>query len=141
MTKTNLTSWKGIQKGTKFRVVRNSNGHSYPTGRVLTLSRDGEAASSMSNCAKEIMGNNLNVVDIELIYMTISDMKLERDRILSKQKDELNKLEHAIEFCEKHGIEQYEDRFVESYHILKIAQDSSKTEIEKVKSIVEIMSK
>ena len=139
--KTNLTSWKGLQKGTKFRVVRNSNGHSYPIGKVLTLSRDGEASSSMNSCAREVSGNNLTVTDIELIYMTIGDMKLERDYILNKQKDELKKLEHAIEFCEKHGIEQYEDRYVDSYQILKIAQDSSKTEIEKVKSIVEIMSK
>jgi|WetSurSiteA1Bulk_404760.scaffolds.fasta_scaffold139590_2 hypothetical protein len=138
--KRTFSSWKGIQRGQKFKVISNSNSHNYPMNTVLTMSRDGMTSSSMDDACIEMCGNSLNVRDIELCPMCLADIKAERDTILNYRKKELAELEGMIEFCTKYGIDKYDPKMGESFRILEVAKNPLISDFDKITAISQILS-
>ena len=134
-----LKSFAGLKKGQKFMVVANSNSHNYPMDTVLTLNRDGIKTTSMSNCAVEVPdGNNLMASDCVLLDMSLESMKLELVNIGKKYKAESDELKSKIDFCEKNGLDTFDEDFYKVHSALE-ALDSKATLIEKTKVIAALL--
>lgn len=114
-----LTSWKGIKKGTKFKVVSNSNSHNYPLNTVLTLSRDGLVSSEMGNAAVELSGNNLNIQDVVILTATtVADLQKE----LSAAKAVVKEIQQKITFCGENELEEFDEETYRIFKLLEIAE-------------------
>ena len=134
-----LKSFAGLKKGQKFIVVANSNSHNYPMETSLTLSRDGLKTTSMSNCAMEVPGgNNLMASDCVLLDMSLKSMKLELADIEKECKAKSDELKSKIDFCEKNGLDTFDEDFYKVHSALK-ALDSNVTLIEKTKVITALL--
>ena len=134
-----LKSFAGLKKGQKFMVVANNNSHNYPMDTVLTLSRDGRKTTGMSNCAVEVPdGNNLMASDCVLLDMSLESMKLELVNIGKKYKAESDELKSRIDFCEKNGLDTFDEDFYKVHSALK-ALDSKATLMEKTKVITALL--
>ena len=134
-----LKSFAGLKKGQKFMVVANNNSHNYPMDTVLTLSRDGRKTTGMSNCAVEVPdGNNLMASDCVLLDMSLESMKLELVNIGKKYKAESDELKSRIDFCEKNGLDTFDEDFYKVHSALT-ALDSKATLMEKTKVITALL--
>ena len=134
-----LKSFAGLKKGQKFMVVANSNSHNYPMETVLTLSKNGTKATSMSNCAVEVPdGNNLMAKDCILAEMSLEMMKSELVDMSERYKTESDELKSKIDFCEKNGLDTFDEDFYKVHSALK-ALDSKATLIEKTKVIAALL--
>ena len=134
-----LKSFAGLKRGQKFMVVANSNSHNYPMDTALTLNRDGVRTTGMSNCAVEVPGgNNLMASDCVLLAMSLESIKLELVNIGKKYKAESDELKSKIDFCEKNGLDTFDEDFYKVHSALK-ALDSKATLIEKTKVITALL--
>lgn len=134
-----LKSFAGLKKGQKFMVVANSNSHNYPMDTVLTLNRDGIKTTSMSNCAVEVLdGNNLMASDCVLLDMSLEMMKSELVDMSERYKTESDELKSKIDFCEKNGLDTFDEDFYKVHLALK-ALDSDATLMEKTKVITALL--
>ena len=134
-----LKSFAGLKKGQKFMVVANSNSHNYPMNTVLTLSENGTKATSMSNCAVEVPdGNNLMAKDCILAEISLEMMKSELVDMSERYKTESDELKSKIDFCEKNGLDTFDEDLYKVHSVLK-ALDSKATLIEKTKMIAALL--
>ena len=134
-----LKSFAGLKKGQKFMVVANSNLHNYPMNTVLTLSENGTKATSMSNCAVEVPdGNNLMAKDCILAEISLEMMKSELVDMSERYKTESDELKSKIDFCEKNGLDTFDEDLYKVHSVLK-ALDSKATLIEKTKMIAALL--
>lgn len=134
-----LKSFGGLKKGQKFMVVTNSNSHNYPMNTVLTLNMNGTKATSMSNCAVEVPdGNNLMAKDCILVEMSLEMMKSELADMSERYKTESDELKSKIDFCEKNGLDTFDEDFYKVHLALK-ALDSKATLMEKTKMIAALL--
>ena len=134
-----LKSFAGLKRGQKFMVVANSNSHNYPMDTALTLNRDGVRTTGMSNCAVEVPGgNNLMASDCVLLDMSLESMKLELVNIEKECKAKSDELKGKIDFCEKNGLDTFDEDFYKVHSALK-ALDSNVTLIEKTKVIAALL--
>lgn len=134
-----LKSFAGLKKGQKFMVVENNNDHNYPMNTVLTLNMNGTKATSMSNCAVEVPdGNNLMAKDCILVEMSLEMMKSELADMSERYKTESDELKSKIDFCEKNGLDTFDEDFYKVHLALK-ALDSKATLMEKTKVIAALL--
>ena len=134
-----LKSFAGLKKGQTFKVVANSNSHNYPMDTVLTLSKNGTKATSMSNCAVEVPdGNTLMAKDCILADMSLEMMKSELVDMSERYKTESDELKSKIDFCEKNGLDTFDEYFYKVHSALR-ALDSKTTLIEKTKVITALL--
>jgi len=134
-----LTSWKGVQKGQKFKVIGNSNSHNYPMHTILTMARDGSNMSSMDDVCVEMHGNNLSAKDVELTPMCIKDLEAERDIILNYRKGELLELNTMIDFCKKYGLEKYNPKMTDAFRIVEVTKDQNMSDFDRMVAICKIL--
>lgn len=140
MSQTRKT-WAGVQKGTPFKVVRNTNSHCYPMNMVLTMERDGEDNGAMNNCARECDGNNLRVADV--IFLSFSMEELENDlKNLEERKSTINaKLQLKkcqIEISKKYGFVIRDEDEATVKTIIDISTNSEFTKEDKEDKILKL---
>jgi len=122
------TTWKGLKKGQKFKVVSNNNSHNYPIGVVLTMSRDGECA----------VYNSLDIGDIVLIggIDLIKDMKENiAEKVVEKEKleSEIVELEDRIKYCEDNDLTKFDEDEFKVFKVLETLKgDTSQKEKAKI---------
>ena len=125
-------SWKGIKKGTKFKVVSNTNAHNYPIGIVLTLSEDGGPSAEMGAAAEEVQcGNNLNIRDVALLTeQTVADLQKE----LEAAKAVVTEVQQKIDFCKENGLETFDEESFRIFKLLEIAEGTG-TRMQKAQAL------
>ena len=132
-----LKSFKGV-KGKKFKVINHVGGHNYPTNKVLTFKHE-VSATTMADCAEEMShGNTLTANQCVLVYLTLKDLLEARDTLSANYEQEINEINYKIEFCEKYGFNEYDER----QHRILIALDtldSDASNAEKAKVIAALM--
>lgn len=136
-----ISSFKGIKRGQKFRVIGNAGGHNYPLGKVFTFKRDMVSASgSATDIAEEVQyGNNIYASDIELVItQTLDELKKEKSDLEKRYKKEIAELEEKIKVCEENGLEEFDEDFAKVYKILKVVE-GKKTRTEKAKVITQLL--
>jgi len=140
MTNKKLTSFAGIEKGMKFRVINTSNGHNYPVNTVLTFKRNGSGIDTMCDCAEEVpQGNALHIHQIEILTeVSLSNMKAKLKSLEENYKKEKAELSSKIKFCEENGLEIYDDDIFKISEALKVIE-SSKSGVEKAKMIAKLI--
>jgi guanylate kinase len=131
----------GVQKGTPFKVVKNTNSHCYPLNVVLTMERDGDGSTSMNNCASECDGNNLKVDDV--IFLSFSMEELENDlKNLEESKDAINaKLQLKkcqLEMSKKYGFVIRDEDEATVKTIIDISTNSEFTKEDKEDKILKL---
>jgi hypothetical protein len=133
-------SFAEVRKGQRFKVIKNTNGHNYPIGKVLTFKRNGPHSASMSDAAVGMIGNNLKFVDIILLGISIEDLKANLANVEKSLKTKMKVLENQLKFCEKYNLEEYDPLY---YHIGVIEEILEKdiSNFEKAKEIISTIRK
>lgn len=135
--KTNkLSSWNSLKKGDKFIVDYNSNGHNYPLDTVLTLKRDGESSTIMTDAAEGYCGNSLDIRDIRLLDFSVAELKEE----MASLQEQLDKIAEKIKYCEEHGLQKFDSTEYDIYKALTIVE-SKKTRKEKAELLTKLIKK
>ena len=130
-----ITTFAGIKKGQKFRVIANNGGHNYPMGEVLTFKKPGSTLQSMSDVAEEQIGNNIRASEIELVNYTVEDI-LSEIKELEKQIEDLTL---KAEFCYENGLKEYDENLFRILKAVKIINTFS-TDIDKAKQLALLLN-
>lgn len=145
-----IKTFNEVKKGQKFKVISNSNGHSYPIGKILTFKTDGRGRSTAwADCALEGSYNTLDIKDVMVIgetldylnerYVSINEdrdkynvsqeaelkkytanIQAELKRFNKDVDDEMKDIEEKIAFCKSLGITEYDDNVRKMYEAIKI---------------------
>lgn len=131
-----LTSWKGLKKGTKFKVIANTNSHNYPLNITLTMKKAGSDNQRMSDVAEEIRGNELNIKDCIFGSYTIKDIKEEQKELQSQ----INSLNAKIKVMEELELEEYDENVIKIHQTLTLIDKKGISKIEKAKAITKLIN-
>ena len=105
-----LKTFKGLKKGTRIKVVTNSNSHNYGIGSVYSLARDGIGAL-MEDIAGTGRHNNLDARDCVLCDETISGLQKELETLKAVFEKESKELSDKIKFCQDNNLEEYDANY------------------------------
>jgi hypothetical protein len=134
-----LTSFTGIKKGQKFRVIKNIGSHNYPLNVALTFRVNGTENSTMNNIAEGNGDyNNIRIDEIQLYNETVVDMRERLDLIKSKRNSEFLDLTEKIRICEELNLEAYDEFFVMIHQSL-VVLGANATLLEKTKALISII--
>jgi hypothetical protein len=134
-----LTTFKGIKKGQKFKVINKRGSHNYPVNKVLTFKHDGPDNFTMSDCAVEKSGGNtLQADQIVLLAQDLKSMKEQVTTLKLEFNNEISELESKIKFCEEQGLEEFDEDTFKVYSTLSILK-TKKSDIEKAKIIASLI--
>jgi hypothetical protein len=134
-----LTSFTGIKKGQKFRVIKNIGSHNYPLNVLLTFRVNGTEGSTMNNIAEGNGDyNNIRIDEIQLYNETVVDMRERLDLIKSKSNSEFLDLTEKIRICEELNLEAYDEFFVMIHQSL-VVLGANATLLEKTKALISII--
>jgi hypothetical protein len=136
-----LTSFAGIKKGQKFRVIKNIGSHNYPLNVPLTFRVDGTDGSTMGNIAESKNGgdyNNIRIDEIQLYNETVVDMREQLNLIKSKSNSEFLNLTEKIRICEELNLETYDEFFIMIHQSL-VVLGANATLLEKTKALISII--
>jgi len=133
------TNWQGLKKGTRFKVVNNTNIHNYRIGTIYTMKRNGSNSVEMNDIASEFVGNNLSIHDV-IILLDLSDMKIYANSLkkeVNKIENEVVRINDIIKFHIDNGIEEYDEELYTLY--MAIESMNSGSTMEKVKALQKIL--
>jgi hypothetical protein len=134
-----LTSFTGIKKGQKFRVIKNIGSHNYPLNVPLTFRVNGTEGSTMNNIAEGNGDyNNIRIDEIQLYNETVVEMRERLDLIKSKSNSEFLDLTKKIRICEELNLEAYDEFFVMIHQSL-VVLGANATLLEKTKALISII--
>lgn len=121
------TTWLGLKKDQKFKVIKNTNSHNYPLNTIYTMTRSGIDVSNMDNIATEYArGNTLRFQDIELVYTSLIEIKQKVADITTEYNAQFKELTTVIEFCEKYNTNDYNPMFITKFKsIVTILNDNT----------------
>lgn len=135
-----LKTFAGLKKGTKIKVLDNSNSHNYPVGKVFTMRRDGRNVRE-NDIAEEISyGNEIKAIDCELSLATKESLETRlaeiQEEFLSEQKEILTKLQ----FLKDTGAKEYDEDVFKVYAVLQSLKTHG-DDIAKAQAIAKIITK
>lgn len=131
-----LTTFAGIKRGTRFKVINNSNGHNYPQHKVLIFKKDGLAGvSQMSDIAEGMSCNTIELRDIRLCNESLTDL---HQKVVELQ-EELDLANEKIKVCNDLGLTEYDDNVIKVHKALAIIK-TKKTDVEMSQAIASLMT-
>ena len=128
-------SWKDVPNGTKFIVVKNSNEHDYPMHTVLIKDKDTDDVIEGMVITNH---NYLSIKDVKFASCTLVDMQEEKRHLTNEYTKAIKELDMKIEFCEKNGLEEYDEKYAVVAKMLDTLEKPM-TKKEKVKIIVGLL--
>ena len=125
-----LTSFSGLEIGSKIVIVANSNSHNYPMGKILTV-RIPCSGVACTDFVKEFQGNTLNAADC--VKVEIND-KEAFEAAISRLQHEISEYKNKLDFLNAMGTEKFDYKEYQIYGVLETIE-SKKSKTEKVKAI------
>ncbi len=117
--------WSEVPNGTKIKVIRNSNSHSYPLDKILIKNNITSGISSVV-----IVGHNqLNIDDVIFVAETLEDIEMDKltfeknyQELLKELKNKIEELELKILYMKENDVEVFDETEYKTYQTLKILE-------------------
>lgn len=139
--KTGMTSFAGLKKGQKIRVLNNLNSNNWEVGKVYTLTQDvvnspaGLAGSAyVGNAAL----NTIYPASVELVSSNLVEMKAELAQITKTYEEVAAELSRKIKFCTVNKVEEY-DADIEKVYAVLGTLNSKSSRMDKAKVIAKLI--
>lgn len=129
-------NWKDVPKGTKFKVVRNTNGHNYPLNTTLTTKKNKPFGASASDVAVEFTGNSLHILDCQFSGDTISEIKKQQKEL----QEQITILNSKIKLMEELELDEYDENVIKVHQTLTLIDKKGISKIEKAKAIAKLIN-
>jgi hypothetical protein len=126
--------------GKRVKIVGNTTGHQYGIGTIVKIEQ--WLNNNGLNVIIKQGGQYVSLNDMELIPMTIEELKKESVENINRIKDieiENDIISAKIEFMETNGVDECDDETFKVMAILKKMNDATMTDLDKAKAISSII--
>jgi len=121
--------------GTKIKVLRNTNDHSYVIGEGYDIIHN--YGNGWFQLVKNgIRGNDIFTTDIELFAMTLEELKKLKKEVV----EQLKLMKIQLDYMNKTNCEEFNDSNFMSWYLINILNSNDKDKEKKISKIINTMS-
>jgi hypothetical protein len=132
-----LSTFNGLKKGAKVKVIDNTNSHNYDVGTVYTMQINGSGTHMSRPFAEFREGNNLKASDC-VLYSDYSVAGMEKE--VEDLKKQIADIQEKINLCKELGLTLYDETYITVHKTLQTLKGKA-SDAEKTRIIVALLKK